>query len=251
MSNYIEIDLKDLFKDVCSKWKTVVIGALIFALLGGLFGFYQMKKPKESPEDIIKSMTENMTQEEILNVENSAKVINSYRDLYEKQKEYNDNSILQNLNPFDLNSLVLSFYVDNYYKISYPVIEESNNIVPLTQAYISAISDDAFFGSLAKENGISNSLYVKELIFVNDINKDSGVFKVTIYADTDTLLEGIGNYVKKTVEEKQADITEIYGQHNIKLTDETRIKAVNSSIAELQSQNISRLTTLSTSMANK
>ncbi len=250
--NYVEIDLLDLCKTVLKKWKVIIACALICAILGGAYGALQANKAKPETEEQIKALTADMTQEEIDNVKDAAEIINNYRAMYKTQKEYNENSIYQNLNPYSVDALKLSYYIDNHYKVSYPVIEESNNLIPIIQAYISSFSEDAFYEDLAKAVGEEgNPTYVKELVNINTEEKDSGVLTITIYASSNDLLAKMGDYIKTSITEKQTRIAEVYGEHDLILASESAGKIVDTLMAEAQSKNVERLTTITTNIANE
>jgi len=250
--NYVEIDLLDLCKTVLKKWKIIIACALICAILGGAYGAFQSNKAKPETEEQIKALTAGMTQEEIDNVKDAAEIINNYRAMYKTQKEYNENSIYQNLNPYSVDALKLSYYIDNHYKVSYPVIEESNNLIPIIQAYISSFSEDTFYEDLAKAVGEEgNPTYVKELVNINTEEKDSGVLTITIYASSDDLLAKMGDYIKAAIIEKQSEIAEVYGDHDIILASESAGKIVDTLMAEAQSKNVERLTTITTNIDNE
>ncbi len=250
-SNYVEIDLIDLCKTVLKKWKIILACALFCAILGGVYGYFQASKPKPESKSQIASLTSGMTQEEIDNVKDAAEIIGNYRTMYLAQKEYNENSIYQNLNPYSVDTLQLSYYIDNFYQVSYPVIEENNNLISIVQAYISTFSDDSLYKDVAKENGISDPSYVKELIVFDDTNYDSGVLTIRVYAGTDEMLKIIGDFVKTTIANKEKDIEELCGPHKITLTAEAISKTVDLTMAEQQSLNVERLTKLSTNMINE
>ncbi len=250
--NYVEIDLLDLCKTVLKKWKIIIICALAFAILGGAYGALQANKAKPETEEQIKALTAGMTQEEIDDVKDAAEIINNYRAMYKTQKDYNENSIYQNLNPYSVDALKLSYYIDNHYKVSYPVIEESNNLIPIIQAYISSFSEDAFYEELAKAVGEEgNPTYVKELVNIDTEEKDAGVLTITIYASSNDSLVKMGDFIKAAIIEKQSEIADVYGDHDIILASESAGKIVDTRMAEAQSKNVERLTTITINIANE
>ncbi len=251
-NNYVEIDLLDLCKTALKKWKIILACALICAIIGGVYGFVQMNKTKPETEAQINELTSDMTQEEIDNVKDAAEIINNYRAMYKSQKEYNENSIYQNLNPYSVDALKLSYYVDNHYQVSYPVIEESNNLIPIIQAYVSSFSEDSFYEELANEvseNG--NPTYMKELVMLDTEEKESGVLNVTVYASSNDLLVKMGDFIKEKITENQAKIAEVYGDHDVVLASESVGKMVDPIMAETQNKNVERLTAITTSIANE
>lgn len=251
--NYLEIDLFDLVKDIFKKWKVLLVFALIAAILGCLFSLYQIKKPVPAPEVIADNLKSSLTQEEINDVEDAAKIISTYRNMFAKQKAYIDNSIYQNLDPYSIDTLTITYYVDNHYQVSYPIINETNTLIPIIQTYSSIFDEDAFFSDIAAKYNV-DSAYIQELVSVDYINEDeteTGVFDVVIYAEDENMLLDLGDYVKKGIDEKKSEITGIYGDYDISLVSEARGKTVDSEMAKLQSESMERITLITKSITEE
>ncbi|MBQ0014659.1 MAG: hypothetical protein KBS82_04975, partial [Oscillospiraceae bacterium] len=143
---YKEIDILDLLLAILKKWKLLIIAMLIFALLGTGFGFIKANKAKTpTTKADLASLEATMTEEELSDVKSAATIIGEYRVMYNSQKAYNENSIYQKLDPFDIKTATLKYYVDNDYKVSYPIIDETNNLIPIIQTYISVLKKDSLY----------------------------------------------------------------------------------------------------------
>ena len=247
---YSELDLVDMFKTIFSKWKKIILFSLLCGAVACLCGLYFANKPKASNESIIKKVVAEMTEEDKVNVENSAKIINEYRDMYDKQKDYCDNSVYQHLDPYAIKSTIITYYVDNHYQVSYPIIQENNTLVPIVQTYASVISKDALYENLVEEiNSSINPVYIKEVVTASTTDKDVGVFTVKIYADSDNLLDEITKYVKGALEEASVSIKETYGEHDLVVVSEVKGLKIDTDVALAQQNNVKTLTTISDEIA--
>lgn len=252
----IEIDLMDLCREILKKWKIILLVVLICAILFGAYGVIISNKSKPETAAEIKNLTAEMTNEEKTDVENAARIISSYRTMYKAQKDYCDNSIYQNLDPYAISSIVLSYYVDNGYKVSYPIIAEQNKIIPIVQMYTSVLDNEDFYKNLAKELDYNvEPTYLAEVVSVSiggtdEKATDSGVFDVIVYADSEELLTKVSDYIKLALSEKTNDVVELYGDHKLLLSSEVTKKIVDTDVAIDQQENLDSLSKITTSIKN-
>lgn len=241
--NNTEISIKNMAIYILKKWKVVVLIVLFFSFLSGVYGFVSNEKrtePKSKAE--IASIKAQLTEEEVTEVENAANLICEYRNLYDTQKKYNDESIYQKLDSFDIPTIVLEYYIDNYYRVSYPIIEASNNIIPLVKAYSSVLKEESLYEMMAKE--IDKSIkpsYYSEMIDVDVEEQEFGVFTVTIYAADTKMLDKMADFIVKSLESKSAETLEKYGQHELILTSSTMQNSVDYEVFKAQQDNLNKL----------
>lgn len=250
---YREIDLIDLLLAILKKWKLLVIVALIFALLGTGFGFIKANKVKTpTTKADLEKLEATMTKEEISDVKSAASIIGEYRVMYNSQKAYNENSIYQKLDPFDIKTATLKYYVDNDYKISYPVISETNNLIPIVQTYVSVLSKDAIYERMSSEvDSKITPLYFSEMVSVDTENlQGEGLFVVTVMADTNERLEKMVAIVKDELRGSTESIVETYGAHTLTLAFETIKSDSNSAVYDQQQLNIQKLTTITKAISD-
>ena len=252
---YTEISFLDLCKYVVSFWKIIVVVIVLSSLIYGGYEVVSSRQEKPTSEVEIKTLTSTLTEESIRDVENAAKIITSYRTIYKTQKDYVDNSIYQNLDPYAINSIVLSYYIDNGYKVSYPIIAEQNKLIPMAQMYASVLQDDDFYENLTKELDLSiDPAYLAEIISVNigsedsSFASDSGIFVVTVYANTDELLTSVAEYIKQALSDKTEEVVALYGNHELLLSSEVEKTVIDTVVAEKQQENLNSLTKITASI---
>lgn len=250
---YKEIDILDLLLAILKKWKLLIIAMLIFALLGTGFGFIKANKAKTpTTKADLASLEATMTEEELSDVKSAATIIGEYRVMYNSQKAYNENSIYQKLDPFDIKTATLKYYVDNDYKVSYPIIDETNNLIPIIQTYISVLKKDSLYERMSKE--IDSSiipLYFSEMVSATTENlQDTGLFEVKIMADTNEHLEKMIAIVKDELNDSTNSIANTYGDHTLTLAFESVQSESNSEVYDQQQLNIQKLTTITKAISD-
>ena len=152
----IEINLVDLLKKLCTQWKQIAICAVVFAcLLGG----YQMISNKGATKKTKGNVSETiqLTDFERQNV-NAAVALKKENDSI---KEYLDESIAMNIDPYHKNQVVLLYSIDGASKRSRQKIIES---------YLNFVSSGGMIESLQKSGGEKwnmDQTYLAELISAN------------------------------------------------------------------------------------
>lgn len=244
--NRPQIDLMDLGKTILSKWKTIIIVFVIFALIGGGLALWQSKKTSPSKDIEVAALTAGMNEEEIQAVNDAAKIISSYRDMYARQKEYNKNSIYQRLDPYAIKTLVLTYYVDNHFQISYPVISENNDLIAIIQTYVSVLEQEDLYNQMSEK--VDNSIapaYYREVVTVDTEDAVNGIFSITVYAHESDVLKEIGEFIKTSLENKTNDIQEAYGSVDLTLTGEIYKDTISTEVSNSQQENLEKMTTIS------
>lgn len=240
--NSKRIEVFSLLKYILKRWKVIVASVLIFTLAGVAVFFVVDRFFNKTEEMTLQEIEATLTGEEKQQAIAASKVTLSYQEKYSLQKDYNEKSIYQNLDAFNLYTATLEYYVNNYYQVSYPVIDSSNNLVSLVQAYVSLLNEDALYEKVSKAVDESvSAVYFSELVSVED-DKENGVFTVTIIDGTKEELEKIADVIVSTLNDKSVEIENNCGKHDLLLTSKTFEKTVDSELHENQQKNLESLT---------
>lgn len=243
-TNNSEIDIFDLLIDVALKWKKIICFMLVLAIIFGFYTFVSNKN-KLVDETQIEKAKLSLTDEEIEEVEDSANLIFLYREMYDNQKEYVDNSIYQNLDAYKIPTITLTYYVDNHFQISYPAIQENNNLISIVQTYINSLSRDALF--LKFQEKVDDSIdakYYNELVVANSVGQSDGIFVVNLYYKDNTGLSIMADIVKSYMDSLYDEIFKIYGDYDIKISSETIHYTVNYTMNDRQRDNLDKISYL-------
>ena len=238
-----EIDILDLLRYVMTKWRKIIIAALVCAILFGAYGF--IKAPKTAA-----AVADSITEERKDELKGVGASIKQYEAIKHSQEDYLTNSIYQNLDPFATKTIVLSYYIDNGYVRQFPVLEDNkDNTVPIVQKYVSVLQSSEFFKTLAKEVKDVEPSYYEEIIDFDLENQASGYCEIVIYGNNDKDLTRIAEIVKDTISEAKGEVEALYGAHTVKLASENKMNTVNIDIYDAQQATAGRAKTIDSEIA--
>ena len=249
MNNYNEereINLVDMFWSICLKWRSIVLWGLIFALILGGLGYYKANKT-------IDLETIEFKEEE----EEAIDAYLAYKKLYDVQSTYNKYSPLMQLDANKFYSNVITYYVDNHYQVEYPIVESSNNINALVQAYKTSLKTDTFRENIATALELHKKAtpYATELIDMNNYYSDTtsnteaeNIITFTIYGTTEAECETLTTLVKEHIVAQADAMTAQFGEHDITIISEGIQATTSISLSTYQKQNVDYLTSYKTSL---
>ncbi len=250
-----EINLIDMFWAVCRKWRQMVLWAVIFAVLAGGVSYLKSAKAARQPK-------EEIALEDLELDEDSMENVNAYleyKQMYGEQILYNDKASLMQLDAGGFYRGVVTYYVDNHYTVEYPLINKTNNINALIEAYKSEFRTEAFTARLQELTGSDEKeiSYVQELIDCNSKYGDiipnmnnTGVLTVFVYSDSEESCKALTELVKETMEAGRASIAEKMEAHDITLLEDNCDYIADSDLWKYQQENISKLSTYKANIDN-
>lgn len=214
-----EISISELWWYVISKWKWLVIGMVVGALLMGAFGAYK------SATNIGFSSTIKM---EDLTVEEQQEVkalVEDYK-FYKIKLEENENSYLMKLNSNAVYRCLITYYVDTDYSYNYMNIEDdySDELVSLYKTY--AVSDDVR-DKIVNLN--IDGLVHTDLNYMISVSNEGNIVKISVYALKEDC-EVIADVICELLKEYYSVATEFIGEHSL--------KQISADIVELYNENI-------------
>ena len=241
-----KLNLMDMFWAVLQKWRVVLVGALIFSVLAGAFSYYQSVKAIEAMQDGQEKVTlEDITLDE--SEEANVELYLEYKDLFEKQSTYNQTSPLMN---FDANALCLyslSYYVDNKYEVTYPIIDKRDNTEILVQRYVSVLRSEEMVNEIEKIFGTTEGFDMERIDLTNEYGElrqtqsDDGLLNISIYGKDETECTEIANLVKKQIENSYSSISAALGEHQLVVMHDSCKTVVNDNLLIYQRANVERL----------
>ena len=183
-----------------------------------------------------------MTDEEVSNVKDAAEIIKTYKTMYEKQKEYNANSIIQRLDPYAIKTLVLTYYVDNNF-VPTNVLDTNTELSAIIGVYASHLSKDSIYANISeKVDKTVSPAYYREVITIDTESSANGVFSITVYALSQDALSQIGEILKSEIDETTSFVVDTYGDISLKLTSEVIKNTIDADMATVQQENIQKMT---------
>lgn len=225
MGNEREISLIDLFWRILFGWKPILVLAVIFALLGGLYSY---KNYQAAPAPT----TTAIPDDDLIAVNRVMLLENSVKDW----DDYMSQSIYMNVDPYNLKTAVISF-----------VIESDKDIEVLTQMYSILLTDEDFLSAIGEALGITDIKYVRELVIVDKpvVSADkitengfqrasSAACKVNIICPKEEMFTSVSAIVLDYLNSIKSDLTSKCGTHTLNIVSSDLITSVDRKLASNQ-----------------
>ena len=231
----VQIDLMTLLHYILRKWRSIIVVMLIVAVAANL---YSVKKSMsvvasvsaaEEEVDIekqIENAKEELTADELEQVERVYSMYEYNSQLYQENDEYLEKSMLMQLDPNEIPTVML-----NYQFRKDQADEELSNIFTM---YENALLDEDTCTAIIQVFGEEYAnTSVRELISVTDTenvqnsdiiklqnDKNSGILSIQIYADSEEQCEQVAEIVKKRVMEYTEQLQQIFGIYTVNAISE-------------------------------
>ena len=231
----VQIDLMTLLHYILRKWRSIIVVMLIVAVAANL---YSVKKSMsvvasvsaaEEEVDIekqIENAKEELTADELEQVERVYSMYEYNSQLYQENEEYLEKSVLMQLDPNEIPTVML-----NYQFKKDQADEELSNIFTM---YENALLDEDTCTAIIQVFGEEYAnTSVRELISVTDTengqnsdiiklqkDKNSGILSIQIYAGSEEQCEQVAEIVKKRVLEYTEQLQQIFGNYTVNAISE-------------------------------
>ena len=256
MNEYLEtereIDLKDLLYRCLKKWRKIVNGAVVIALLAALFQVYSGVRIILNDEAFEKAQDEYeiLINDYEATGERLRTNIANLRDQSEKQQEYNEKSELMKIDP--MNKWVGSFqvYVNSKFQID-PTLTYQN--IDLTNRLVSAYTSYLRSGELYTEI-IDQIGTVDEIRFLTEIysaGSDPGTATISIncVGKNDTDVRTLLDFVKQKIIERHEIIENAIGDHSVDVLTESIYSTIDLDLDARQKANLLSISEYANSIA--
>lgn len=230
----VQIDLMTLLHYILRKWRSIIVVMLIVAVAANL---YSVKKSMSEAaavstteevdiEKQIENAKEELTADELEQVEHVYSMYEYNSQLYQESKEYLEKSVLMQLNPNEIPTVML-----NYQFKKDQADEELSNIFTM---YENALLDEDTCTAIIQVFGEEYAnTSVRELISVTDTengqnsdtikfqkDKNSGILSIQIYAGSEEQCEQVAEIVKTRVLEYTEQLQQIFGNYTVNAISE-------------------------------
>lgn len=238
-----EIDFLELFFTVIRKWKSILLTAVVFAvLLGGFKGIAVLRTGSTA------------TEEQLAQIEACRSNVESLQNSINSEQAYMGNSIWYRLNAGNTVSCKTAYYItiDN---------ADLENWIGSNDAYADAIlrsyqeimTGNTLLTELAEQEGIDVS-YIREIIAVatSENADDAGRFlTVTVYHDSAENAQRVMDELTGKMDTVTQQVTEAVGPHDIKVVEEGIGNLISPEQLNNQTLHNNSLTTLQTELQTR
>ena len=233
------IFVKDLVFAILYKWRLVVAAALVFALLLGGFGAFRFWTAASAEK-----ATENAVSAEIER-EALEKALEEAQTLVESQEEYNRNSTIMHIDPYNIFKATVQLTVLTNDNILHEAADTTSAVL---QAYAAHLNSDKVINAIAQKMNME-SKYLSELITISNSGNTTKSLNISVIYPDKTGAETILNMLKTEVDNANADITAKMGEHSYSCATSID-ERVDLSIIDRQNDAIKRQENLLLSLAN-
>lgn len=249
-----EIDLKDLMFAVLRKWRLILATAVLFAVLLGGFktakGLGQMRDETYVSENQ-KAYEESLEQYEITKGRLEKEIENIQNNIQDQQ-DYRENSILMNINPYDVYVETASYYVGTDYVIlpgmSY---QNPNTSASILKGYMSIAQNGEMYNYVLSRMKNSMSLrYLKELVTI-EADYDNSMLDIRVIGDTKERASEVMSCIRESIENSRETMTAAIGAHSINAVEESSFVSVDLDLDQKQKEFSATMDQLDTSLEEK
>lgn len=235
-----EISMRLMFYHGLKNWRKLLLTGVILAIVfagAKAAGEYRAVAATEKSDDIVVTSTSmETTGDELadpgttaLNQYQTSKAsldytIQSLLDKVDENTKYKENSILMNLNPYDLHKDTLVYYIQTDKEITVDSISSSDSTdskeswSEVANAYISLLEADTLT-NYAGTDAELDTKYLKELI-LSSTDKTGSVLTIKVVGDSADLVKDLAEYVKQNMNNWKESVTTAAGEHNLQLLQE-------------------------------
>ena len=234
------INLKDLFYQVIRRWRSILCGALIIALLLGLFrlgtGLITMLDP-DSLEAAEEQYQIKLDEYEAMGSQLRTEIANLRADA-RARREYNEKSMLMKIDPQREWVGTFLLYVDSQFQIDPNLsIQNTDTTKSLLAAYDQYLTGGEMYNDVVQQTQLVNEVrYLQEILEVKT-DPDSATILVTCIGENEAEVQEILTLVKKGIQNQYAEVAGSVGKHSISVMMESCFTAIDVTLDEKQREN--------------
>lgn len=227
------IDLKDLLRRCLERWKLVLVCMLVGAVVLNFVGVYKERTtpakeevdstgeetPAAETEEKSKPLTleecrDALTKQEQAEVENVFSVNCAYHEQYLNYVDYYNTSSYMKIDPQNVPSALLEYYVDDHYSVEYPVLAKRDVRDVIVQQFAEKVTNTDAQVQMAKaldleENDPDLGRYL------NAWNGGNGVLYIKIVAANEKDRDALVQAAEQLVENATSGIQSVFGEFDI------------------------------------
>lgn len=224
----IEINLTELCAYIVRHGCSVLLAAILFMLLLGGYKGYKNIIRFNSADAITEEQAAYQDKLELYNAQKTAgeTLIENINEQLKNQQDYQEHSILMNIDPYNEYRDSISYYVYTNYQIMPGMDYQNVDPAPsILAAYAAAAQDGEMFSNIVKQmNGTVSVRDLEELISVDyddDTSKPATrVLTITTIGNTQELANQLMSYVKEQINDSRDKIAASIGEHELRVITE-------------------------------
>lgn len=245
------IDLKWLLYRVLRGWRSIVVWAIVIAIVMGVgsLGIYGIKCL--DPEYLSKAEIdyERAHASWVATGENYEQQMENITEAKQEQEEYNEKSVLMQIDPLRDFHASFELYVYYDYQImpdmAYQNVDLSDRILKAYATYMT--NGELYQRVIDNVNYEIERRYLSEILSVS-VDYSNNMISVSVQHETEEKCQEILTIVEQALKEKYADIAATIAEHTLTTTNSATYETVNLALKETQKANLQAVTNLDISM---
>ena len=248
-----EIDLIELFHYCLQKWRTIILAALIGAVLFGAYNGYKQAQPATAPteeenEAALNKARKNLTDLEVSEVDTLAEMYDSYVKVYEEKELYGEKSIRLNMDPEHVHSGASTYIISDYYDNQGIYTVENQNAGNIVALYSELLTDDKTIDAIKEATGWSvDRQYVRELYGISSAGVS--LLRISTIAPSEDECRIIIKVLEERLEQVKPQV-QANAKHEIAKVNDKYFEDYSSSITDAQKAQSDTLISLKSTMRN-
>jgi len=249
-----EINLKRLFYKALKHWRVAAVVAMVGAVvIGGTKCTMELVKLSD-PETIEERQIEYQGELATYQQKGEAirKSIESIEDSLVQQTDYNENSVLMEIDPYNEWNGSIDFYVETDWQIMPDMtVQNQNPANQIVRVYSTYISNGELYQYVLER--LETTMEIRYLREVMSGAADASNFLIhfTVKGTTQEECQTLLKLIEEGMRAKQPEIVSSVGEFKLLTTNNSTYSQINYDLEQSQKNNLQAITDLNTSLTTK
>ncbi|SFR86653.1 hypothetical protein [[Clostridium] aminophilum] len=250
----VEIDLVNLTYHIARRWRCVLAaGVIAGAVLGGYKGVTGIQNLRNKAY-LEAQNAEYLKQKASYDssVESLRRQIQNITDEINTNQEYQESSVLMNIDPYDAYRETATFYISSDYQImpgmTYQNPDKTKSII---SAYLAIAQNGQLYKDVTSElNDEMTIRNLKELINVS-ADYDNNLLSIVVYGKDKEMASKLMELIRDHLSNQEDQIANGVGEHTIKLIEKSSTNTVDEDLKKKHTDFNNNLTSLQNSLTDR
>ncbi|MCM1232523.1 MAG: hypothetical protein NC489_20560 [Ruminococcus flavefaciens] len=249
-----EINIFDLLDKILHAWRGGVVIAIVFAVLLSAVQYVKADKAYKialntTEEEAQEFLRSELTTDEKQRIAYAKKSQVQIQSQMETKRQYSENSILMNIDPYQKPVVSLQYYIDTHRVVNYTKDIEADYTYELLGAYEAYVNEGSIASNVRKNvNWKLEDEYIEELVEADQ--HSNGILTVNVTGKDKKFAESLAEQVNIELVNYQTELKEKIGSHDFTLISQQFSYVSDSDLADQQAILQNTMVNLNTTMVN-
>ena len=232
--NTVEINLMDMFRMILSRWRAMIVGAVIGGFLFGMFTLICNYKSLTDPAVIASNQEAYESNVEVyeLSREQLQARVDSLKDSLEQQQYIEEHNVIFRIDPYNEFVESATFYVDTGYEVSpeltYQNPDKTSAVINSYRTVVQRIDVNGILGEYLGEDIMTdNPIKGTSYYLVNSWTEPANGLLFIFVCGTDRgSVDAVMDALEAEIQAAEKDYQTIYGEHTITLIENSKYQKI-------------------------